>query len=76
VLDIRTLGLVAAIDLASKPDAVGKRAYEARESAFHAHDIVPAHHRETLALTPPLTISEAQIGEVVDKLRAVIQKRA
>src|SRR6478736_4858117 len=31
VLDIRTLGLVAAIDMASKPDAVGKRAYDAME---------------------------------------------
>src|ERR1700676_5547646 len=35
VLDIRTLGLVAAVDLASKPDAVGKRAYDAMEHAFH-----------------------------------------
>src|SRR5678816_4489321 len=28
VLDIRTVGLVAAIDMASKPDAFGKRAYD------------------------------------------------
>ena len=40
VLDIRTLGLVAGIDLAAKPDAVGKRAYDAMERAFHEHDIV------------------------------------
>src|SRR5215204_357626 len=33
VLDIRTLGLVAAIDLASRPDAVGQRGYEAMERA-------------------------------------------
>ena len=31
VLDIRTVGLVAGIDLASRPDAVGKRAYEVME---------------------------------------------
>jgi beta-alanine--pyruvate transaminase len=76
VLDIRTLGLVAAVDLASKPDAVGKRAYEAMENAFHEHDIVLRITGETLALTPPLTISEAQIGEVADKLRAVIRSVA
>src|SRR3977135_3390523 len=35
VLDIRTVGLVAGIDLASKPDGVGKRAYVAMEKAFH-----------------------------------------
>ncbi|SEC28005.1 beta-alanine--pyruvate transaminase [Rhizobiales bacterium GAS191] len=76
VLDIRTLGLVAAVDLASKPDAVGKRAFEAVEHAFHEHDIVLRITGETLALTPPLTISEAQIGEVADKLKAVIQSVA
>ena len=73
VLDIRTLGLVGAIDLASRPDAVGKRAYEAMEHGFHEHDIVLRITGETLALTPPLTISEAQIGEITDKLKAVIQ---
>ena len=73
VLDIRTLGLVAGVDLASKPDAVGKRAYEAMERAFHEHDIVLRITGETLALTPPLTISEAEIGEVADKMRAVIR---
>ena len=31
VLDIRTLGLVAAIDLSSRPDAFGKRAYDSME---------------------------------------------
>ena len=31
VLDIRCVGLTAGIDLASRPDAVGKRAYDAME---------------------------------------------
>src|SRR6266851_219067 len=35
VIDIRTVGLVAGIDLASKPDAVGARGYAAMEKAFH-----------------------------------------
>ena len=73
VLDIRTLGLVAAIDLASKPDAVGRRGYDAMESAFHEHDLVLRITGDTIALTPPFIISEAQIGELVDKLKAVIQ---
>src|SRR5829696_7073608 len=37
VLDIRTVGLTAGIDLASRPDAVGRRAYDAMEKAFHDH---------------------------------------
>src|SRR6266705_3529224 len=40
VLDIRTVGLVAAIDLASKPDAFGRRAYEAMEKGFAEAGIV------------------------------------
>src|SRR3954470_23696325 len=35
VLDIRSIGLVGAIDLASRPDAVGRRAFEAMDRAFH-----------------------------------------
>ena len=73
VLDIRSLGLVAAVDLASKPDGFGKRAYEAMESAFHEHDMVVRITGDTIALTPPLTISEAQIGEIAEKLGAVIR---
>src|SRR5581483_6813215 len=39
VLDIRPVGMTVGIDLASKPDAVGKRGYEAMERAFHEHDL-------------------------------------
>src|SRR5215218_2638553 len=35
VLDIRCVGITAAFDLASKPDGVGKRGYEAMERGFH-----------------------------------------
>jgi len=73
VLDIRTVGLTAGIDLASRPDAFGKRAYEAMERAFHDHGLMVRITGETLALSPPLIISEAQIGEIFDKLTRVIK---
>jgi beta-alanine--pyruvate transaminase len=73
VLDIRTLGLVAAIDLASRPDAFGQRAYEAMERAFHDLGIMFRVTGDTIALTPPLIISEDQIGEIVDKVGRVIK---
>ncbi len=72
VLDIRTVGLVAGIDLASKPDAVGARAFEAMDRAFHEHGLMVRMTGDTLALTPPLIITEAQIGELADKLRRII----
>jgi beta-alanine--pyruvate transaminase len=76
VLDIRTVGLTAAFDLASKPDAFGKRAYEAMERAFHEEGLMCRVTGETLALTPPLIMSEDQIGEIFDKLGKVIRAGA
>jgi beta-alanine--pyruvate transaminase len=76
VLDIRAVGLTAAIDLASKPDAFGKRAYEAMERAFHEDDFMLRVAGETLVLTPPLTVSESQIGEMFEKVAKVIKAGA
>lgn len=73
VLDIRTLGLVAGIDLASRPDGVGKRGYEAMEHAFHEEGLMVRLTGDTLALTPPLIVTEEQIGEIVEKTRRVIR---
>ncbi len=73
VLDIRTVGLVAAIDLPSKPDAVGKRAYDAMEKGFHDHDVLMRITGDTIALSPPLIISESQIGELFEKVAKVIK---
>ena len=73
VLDIRTLGLVAGIDLASRPEGVGKRAYEAMDRAFREEGIMIRITGETLALTPPLIITKEQIGELTEKVRRVIR---
>ncbi|HZN28442.1 MAG TPA: aminotransferase class III-fold pyridoxal phosphate-dependent enzyme, partial [Xanthobacteraceae bacterium] len=73
VLDIRCVGLTAGIDLAAIPDAVGKRGYRALEHAFHQEDVMVRSVGDTLALTPPLTISEAQLDELFDKVGKVIK---
>jgi beta-alanine--pyruvate transaminase len=74
VLDIRTLGLVAAIDLSSRPDAFGKRAYDSMERAFHEHGLLFRITGDTIALSPPLIISENEIGEIFDKVGKVIRQ--
>jgi beta-alanine--pyruvate transaminase len=76
VLDIRTVGLTAAIDLASRPDAFGKRAYETMDRAFHEDDLMLRVAGETLVLTPPLIITESQIGEMFEKVAKVIKAGA
>jgi beta-alanine--pyruvate transaminase len=73
VVDIRTVGLTAGIDLAPRADAPGKRGYDAMVSAFHDNDLMLRIAGDTLALTPPLIISEDQIGEVIEKVGKVIK---
>ena len=73
VLDIRCVGLTAGIDLASRPDAVGRRAYDAMVYAFNEEGIVIRVTGETLALTPPLIVSESQIGDIFAKVDRTIR---
>jgi beta-alanine--pyruvate transaminase len=75
VIDIRNLGLVGGIELEPRPGAVGKRALEAHIKCFN-NEKTPALVRFTgdiLALSPPLIISEDQIGQLVEAIRAALQ---
>src|ERR1700704_2765581 len=73
VLDIRTVGLTAGIDLAPRPDLPGKRGFDGLNSAFHDNDLMLRVAGDTLALTPPLIVSEDQIGEIIEKVAKVIR---
>ena len=73
VVDIRTVGLVAAIDLAPMDGAPGKRGYAAMETGFHDVGIMLRITADTIAMSPPLMISEDQVGEIVDKVRKVLR---
>jgi beta-alanine--pyruvate transaminase len=73
VLDIRTVGITAGIDLASRPDAVGKRGYDAMTRAFQEEGMMIRSVGDTLVVTPPLIISEAQIDEIFSKLATIIR---
>ena len=73
VLDIPPIGLAFGIDLASKPDGVGKRGMEALDAGFFEHDFMFRAVGDTLALSPPLIVSESQIGEMFEKLARIIK---
>jgi beta-alanine--pyruvate transaminase len=73
VLDVRTVGLAAGIDLASRPDAVGERGYEAMERAFQDEDLVIRITGDTLAIAPPLIVNETDIAELFEKTARVIR---
>jgi beta-alanine--pyruvate transaminase len=73
VLDIRCVGITAGIDLASRPDAVGRRAYDAMVKAFNEQNLTIRSTGDTLALTPPLIVSEREIEEIFAKAATVIK---
>jgi beta-alanine--pyruvate transaminase len=71
VTDIRNLGLMAGIDLKPRADAPGARGYAAMVAAFEAGILIRATG-DTLAMSPPLIVTEAQIDQLVSTVRAVI----
>jgi beta-alanine--pyruvate transaminase len=75
VIDIRNLGLMGAVELEPREGAPGVRAAEVFQRCFEAGVLV-RYTGETIALSPPLIISEAQIGEVMDTLGAAIAATA
>jgi beta-alanine--pyruvate transaminase len=73
VVDIRTVGITVGIDLSPNKGGPGKRGFEALDAAFHDHDLMIRVAGDTLCLTPPLIISDAQVGEITDKIAKVIR---
>ncbi len=73
VLDIRTCGLVAGIDLDPIAGTPGLRAFRAMEAAFHDESVMIRVTGDTIALSPPLIVSMDEIGEIFDKVARVIR---
>ena len=71
VADIRDIGLVAGVELEPQDGEPGARGFKTFRAAFEAGLLVRVTG-DTIALSPPLIISEAQIDELVDKLRGAI----
>ena len=75
VIDVRNLGMVAGVELATRPGAPGARGYEVFVACYEAGVLVRATG-DILAISPPLIISRAQIDEVFAALRVAILKVA
>jgi beta-alanine--pyruvate transaminase len=73
VLDVRAIGIAAGIDLAPRPGGPGERGYEAMERAFHDEDLVIRITGDTLAVAPPLIVSDDEIGQIFEKVARVIR---
>ncbi len=72
VIDIRNCGLMAGIELEALPGQPAVRAMDVLQRCFEAGILIRATG-ETLALSPPLIISEREIDTLVGTVREVLQ---
>jgi beta-alanine--pyruvate transaminase len=73
IIDIRTIGLVAGIELEPRPGAPTARAVELFHAAFDAGLLIRATG-DTLALSPPLIVEKAQIDEMFGKIADLLER--
>ena len=72
VIDIRNLGLTAAVELAPRPDRPGTRAYEVFVKCFE-RGVLVRQTGETIALSPPLIVEDAHIDRIFTTLSKAIR---
>jgi len=73
VIDIRNMGLVAGIELATRPGKPSERAFKAFQRCFERGVLIRTTG-DIIALSPPLIISKAQIDELVGTLGSVLRE--
>ncbi|MFT2212202.1 aspartate aminotransferase family protein [Rhizobium giardinii] len=72
VIDIRNIGLIGAIELAPIAGEPTKRAFSAFLKAYESGYLIRTTG-DIIALSPPLIITKAQIDELIDGIRKVLQ---
>jgi beta-alanine--pyruvate transaminase len=75
VIDLRNIGLVAGIELESRPGQLGARAFDAFTQSFEDGLLIRVTG-EIIALSPPLIIEKLQIDEIFEKLGRVLKQVA
>jgi beta-alanine--pyruvate transaminase len=75
VKDLRNLGLVGAIELESRPGAVGARAMDAMKQAW-AEGLMIRVTGDIIALSPPLIISEDELQTLFGKISDILRMLA
>jgi beta-alanine--pyruvate transaminase len=72
IIDLRTIGLVAGIELESRPGAAGARAFETFLKCFEAGVLIRSTG-DTLALSPPLIVEKQQIDQMFDTVAKALR---
>jgi beta-alanine--pyruvate transaminase len=76
VIDIRTIGLMGAVELdpgTRNYPAEMSRAMETFDRLYWEHDTVIRFTGNVIAMSPPLIVTESHIGQIVDRLRKSLE---
>ncbi len=72
VIDIRTIGLIAGIELAPRAGQPGARAFEVFKRAFEDGILIRVTG-DIIAMSPPLVLEKTHIDELVGKLATILK---
>ena len=72
VIDLRSIGMIAGIELAGIPGKPGVRAFSAFKQAF-ADGVLIRTTGDIIALSPPLVLEKKHIDELFGKLTTVLK---
>jgi beta-alanine--pyruvate transaminase len=75
VVDIRNIGLIAAIELEPRPGAPGARGFDAHLKAFEK-GLYMRVTGDTIALAPPLIVKQAEMDQLFGTVREVLKTLA
>ncbi|MNY68966.1 L-Lysine-8-amino-7-oxononanoate aminotransferase [compost metagenome] len=73
VIDIRTIGLIAGIELQSRDGAIGARAYDVFVDCFEKGLLIRVTG-DIIAFSPPLIADENHFGEIVSILGDALKR--
>ncbi|HVB32085.1 MAG TPA: aspartate aminotransferase family protein [Gemmatimonadaceae bacterium] len=75
VVDVRNIGLVGAVEVAPRDARPGARAFDVFLDCLE-HGVLVRMAGDTIAISPPLIVSTAQIDEIVTAIAAALQRVA
>ena len=72
VIDIRNMGLIAAVEIQAKDGAIGSRGFETMKKAWDLGVMIRANG-DTIAFSPPLIVENSQIDQMFDVTKKAIE---
>ena len=73
VIDIRSYGLIGAVEFAPRDNAPGSRGYDVFTDCFHKRNLMVRYSGDVIAMSPPLIIEREHIDQIVERMATAIR---